>query len=92
MRLLRAIPTTQWCLRCHRHLSSADGSRDTGAGAWAPLPIAAPRPAGETRDARLPLTVDAPGPARSRPHRHLGAAFAVRVGRGPAGSRSGAAV
>ncbi|MFR9771273.1 TraR/DksA family transcriptional regulator [Nocardia sp. SC052] len=27
IRLLRTIPTTQWCLRCHRHLSSADGSR-----------------------------------------------------------------
>ncbi|MEU2041022.1 TraR/DksA family transcriptional regulator [Nocardia niwae] len=27
VRLLRTIPTTQWCLRCHRHLSSTDGSR-----------------------------------------------------------------
>ncbi|MFD8244523.1 TraR/DksA family transcriptional regulator [Nocardia sp. NPDC059691] len=27
VRLLRTIPTTQWCLRCRRHLPSADGSR-----------------------------------------------------------------
>ncbi|MFI9631348.1 TraR/DksA family transcriptional regulator [Nocardia sp. NPDC051929] len=27
VRLVRTIPTTQWCLRCRRHLPSADGSR-----------------------------------------------------------------
>lgn len=27
IRLLRTIPTTQWCLRCHRRFPSADGSR-----------------------------------------------------------------
>lgn len=27
IRLLRIIPTTQWCLRCRRHIPSTDGSR-----------------------------------------------------------------
>ncbi|MFI2285370.1 TraR/DksA family transcriptional regulator [Nocardia beijingensis] len=45
IRLLRTIPTTQWCLRCHRRFPSADGSRV----------ISGQRPGGPSRAPRRDL-------------------------------------